>query len=48
MAKGQNRPNREVRKPKKSAGLKAAGQAGSAVTTAFAPPAKSSPGSKKR
>lgn len=40
MAKGQTRSNREIRKPKKSAGVKAAAQVGSAVTATFAKPAK--------
>jgi len=40
MAKGQQRSNREIRKPKKSAAAKSAGPAVGSVASAFAKPAK--------
>jgi hypothetical protein len=40
MAKGQQKSNREIRKPKKSAAAKSLGAAPSTVTTAFAKPSK--------
>ena len=46
MAKGQQRSNREMRKPKKSAAQKAAAAGVSTVTSTFAAPAQK--GGKKR
>jgi hypothetical protein len=40
VAKGQQKSNREVRKPKKTAAQKSAAAGPSTVTSAFAKPAK--------
>jgi hypothetical protein len=41
MPKGQQRPNREIRKPKKSAAQKAVQASPATVTSTFAAPSKS-------
>jgi hypothetical protein len=48
MAKGQQKSNREIRKPKKSAAAKGAGPAMGSVSAAFAKPAKGDLKQKKR
>jgi len=48
MAKGQQRSNREPKKPKKTAAKKSAGPAVSTVTSAFAKPPKGVAKSKKK
>lgn len=48
MAKGQQKSNREVRKPKSAANKKSAPTGLSAVSTAFSQPPKVEPKPKKR
>lgn len=48
MAKGHNRSNREIRKPKKAVAEKNAGPAGATVSAAFAKPAVMEAKPKKR
>jgi hypothetical protein len=47
MAKGQQRSNREIRKPKKAAAAKSAGSAMGSVSSAFAKPSKTEGKSKR-
>lgn len=50
MAKGQQRSNREIKKPKKSDPKKSKGPKGPAaatVTSVFSPPPQNKPGSKR-
>jgi hypothetical protein len=47
MAKGQQRSNREIRKPKKAVAAKSAGPTMGSVSSAFAKPSKTEGKSKR-